>query len=136
MELAAIITGAVGAVVSALTLAVLFMRGVFSIEHRLAVLETKIELFWDALRGTVADNFSQTFKAPGNPISQERWEYLLQKFKYNTLTQSEALELNNAFVEAQGEARQKSDNSSLLWLGLGLALIAGIMLSKRSEDAG
>ena len=100
MELAAIIIGSISAAVSGITLIILFARGVFSIERRLTTLETQMDPLWNALKTNVSD-WLQGLNPPGNPVTPERWQGLLQKFQDNTITPTEALELNNAMVEQQ-----------------------------------
>ena len=64
-------------------------------------------------------------------MTPERWQGLLQKFQDDTITSAEALELNNAMVEQQEEARRTNDRTALLALGIGLALLAVILLSNK-----
>jgi hypothetical protein len=126
MKLAAIIIGSISAVVSGFTLIFLFARGV-SIERRLTTLETQMDPLWNALKTNVSD-WLQGLNPPGNPITSERWQGLLQKFQDNTITPAEALELNDAMVEQQEEARRTDDRTSLLALGIGLALLSVVLL--------
>ena len=75
MTLALVITQGVIAAAAVITLIFLLLRGVFSIEKRVANLETKIEPFWEALRQSVAP-LLQGLTSPENPISAERWDSL------------------------------------------------------------
>ena len=102
-------------------------------EKRLTRLETQIEPYWDALRKVVADLLSTSVRPAGNPITPERWAFLLEKMKQNTLTLDEALELNNAMVEKQQEAIRDKDNAALIAIGLGLALLAVVLLGARKQ---
>ena len=132
MDLAAMITGGLGATASVLTLIILSIRGVFSIEKRLTKLETQVEPFWDGLRQLVAGALA-SYRPAENPMPSERWDYLVAKMRNNTLNLEEALELNNAMVEKQEEARRKNDNSTLIILGIGLALLAVVLVGHRDS---
>ncbi len=122
MEWIAIGLGSLGAIVSLTTLILVLTKGALRVENRLTKLETKVELFGDSARSAVAESLSG--KAPGNPIGQERWDYLLNKFNSNTLTLQEAQELKSAFVERDKQARNENDTLTILALGFGLALLA------------
>ena len=126
MTLALAISQAVVAVVAVVTLVVLLLRGALSLEKRVANLETKIEPFWEALRQSVVP-LLQGLRPSGNPISQDRWDLLLLKLQANQLTVEEARELNAEFVEQQAAAKQKNDVASLIAIGLGIALLAGLL---------
>ena len=86
---------------------------------------------WNALRTNVTA-WLQGINPQGKPITPERWQELLQKFQNNTISQNEALELNNAMVEQQEEARKNNDRTTLLALGIGLALLAVILLGNKN----
>ena len=49
---------------------------------------------------------AQNFRAPGNPMLQERWESLLEKFGTNQLTLDEGEELREAFLAKQEEVKR------------------------------
>ncbi len=72
-----------------------------------------------------------SIRPTGNPTTPERWQELLEKLQYNTLTLSEAQELNAILLEQQEEARKHQDLAKLLAIGLGLFLLAQIL---RSSD--
>jgi len=124
-----VISEGVIALVAVITLAVTFAKGALKTEHRITILETKVELFWDKVRYLVASGLA-TLEPKGNPISPERWQYLVNKLQANRLNGEESQELNNAMIEQQAEAKKKNDQSALLILGLGLALLA-VLLSKK-----
>lgn len=129
MTLVLVITQGVVAAAAVITLIFLLLRGVFSIEKRVANLETKIEPFWDALRQNVVP-LLQGLTPPGNPITAERWDSLLIKLQSNRLTVDEAWELNAAFLEQQAAAKDKNDTTTLIAIGLGLALLAVLINQK------
>lgn len=131
MDIAGVIFGAVAMAVAVLTFVVLFLKGAFNVEHRLTTLEVRIEPFWQALNGVVADNLMANVRPRGNPITPERWDELLKRLKANTLSHSQAEELNEAMLEQQDEAKTKNDNMTILVLGLGLALLAVLLSSKK-----
>jgi hypothetical protein len=117
--------------IAVITLAYTFTKGALSTENRITKLETKIDLFWEHMRQIVGSALSG-IKPKGNPISPERWQYLINKLQMNTLGTAEAQELNAAMIEQQEEAQKKNDQSTLLILGLGLALLA-ILLSSTNK---
>jgi len=100
------------------------------VEKRLTRLETKIEPFWNNILKIVPDALINV-RPMGDPMSPERWEYLVLRMKAQTLTPQEALELNNALVEQQEQARQENDQAALLILGISLALLAAIILGRK-----
>lgn len=129
MELVGLISGVVGTVVALITLALVVIRGALTSERRITALEAKIDLFWNAARGIVAD--ASQGKAPQNPINDERWDYLLNKFRSNQLTYVEASELHNAFLEKERKAKEDKDLATLLVIGLGVALLAVLLVGKK-----
>ena len=128
-SLVAIIVEGIIALCAVLTLIFLLLRGALSLEGRLSRLETQIEPFWDSLRNVVATAL-QSITPTGNPITPERWQYLVSQLQMNTLTASEADELNAAMLEQQEEAKQKKDQATLLIIGLGIALLA-VLVGKK-----
>ena len=122
MELAGVISGAVGTVVSLITLLILLFRGVFSLEHRLTRLETQMEPLWGVLQRSLGAMLRGNGPA-GNPISQQRWEDLLKKFEDNTLSAPEARELKCAMEEKREEARKENDKPHLLVLTLAIEIL-------------
>ena len=127
MDMAAIVLGSIGAAVSLIMLSFLIARGVFTLEHRLTKLETKIDPFWEGLTKLVADGLARAFAPKGNPIMPERWQYLTAKLQDNTLTIAEANELNTVLLEQQEVARQSDDLAKILLIGLGLLILASIL---------
>ena len=125
MELVGLISGVIGTLVALITLALVLLRGALTSERRITALETKIDLFWNAARGIVADALQG--KAPQNPIDEPRWAYLLDQFRSNQLTPAEANELHNGFLEKERKAKEQNDLATLLVIGLGLALLAVLL---------
>jgi len=107
----------------------LVLRIVLSVERRLATLETKAEPFWEFVHQIVASSL-QGIRPAGNPVSSERWQDLLSKLQYNTLSIAEARELNAAFLEEQAAAKKRNDVAVLIAIGLGLALLAVLLKEK------
>lgn len=121
--------GLIGTVVSVITLIILLVRGVLSVESRLAKLETRMEPFTEGLNKLVVDALSRIVPG-GNPIDPARYQYLLGRMNANALIPSEGQELNTALLELQQEARQANDLSKLLAIGLGLLILAALLQSK------
>ena len=120
-----IIADVVTVVISVGAVIVGIWKGISRTNERLTRLETKVELFWDSIKPVISQ--ALIGKAPQNPISEERWEYLLNRFSSNTLTQAEALELREGFTEREKKAKEEKDAVTLLALGLGIALLAVIL---------
>ena len=129
MEWVSLIAGVTGAVVALLTLALVMVRGALTSERRITALETKVDLFWNAARMMVADTLQG--RGPNNPINEDRWAYLLNKFRSNELTNTEADELHAAFLAREQQARIDKDMTTLLIVGLGLALLAILLSSQK-----
>ena len=129
MDTLSIILGGIGTAVSLCTLGLIVFKGVLGVESRLTKLETKVELFWDLARKVVVNTLSG--RAPGNPISVERWGYLLDRFDSNTLASQEAEELRQVFLERETKAKNERDIATLIAVGLGLALLA-ILLGRKN----
>lgn len=129
VSLVAIIIEGLIALCAVVTLIILLLRGAFNLERRLSSLETKVEPFWDSLRNMVATALL-SITPSGNPITTERWQYLVSRLQMNILNFEEAQELNAVMLEQQEEAKQKKDQAVLLITGLGLALLA-ILLNKK-----
>ncbi len=125
----ALIFGLIGTVVSVITLTILLLRGVLSVESRLAKLETRMEPFTEGLNKLVVDALSRIVPG-GNPIAPARYQYLLNRMNVNVLTPSEGQELNTVLLELQQEARQANDLSKLLAVGLGLLILAALLQKK------
>ena len=122
----ALILGSIGTVVSVLTLIILIMRGVLSVESRLTRLETQMEPYTEGLKGLVVSALKGII--PGsNPIDPSRYQYLLDRMNSNVLTRIEAQELNTALLELQQEASQSKDFAKLLLIGFGLLILAAIL---------
>ncbi len=126
MSIWALVFGITGTVVAILTLIILFMRGVLSIESRLTKLETRMEPFTEGLKALAVDALRR-IKPEGNPINPQRYQHLLNQMNSNTLTQPEAREFNTVLLELQQEARQSNDLAKLLAIGLGLIILAMIL---------
>lgn len=124
-----VITEGVIALVSVITLATVFAKGAIKLENRITRLETQIEPFWDTARKAIGDALMGIIPK-GNPITPERWQYLVNRLQLNALSSVEAEELNNAMIEQQAEARRNNDTAALLVLGLGIALLA-VLLAKK-----
>lgn len=107
----------------------LVLRIVLSVERRLATLETKVEPYRDAFRQIVVSHL-QGISPGGNPVSAERWQYLLSRFQNNILSLDEARELQAAFLEQQEQARRKNDSITLIAILLGLVLLAVLLKEK------
>lgn len=122
----ALVLGITGTVISILTLIIVIMRGALSVENRLTKLETRMEPFTEGLKALAIDAL-KGIKLSGNPVSPERYQYLLQRMNLNTLTQSEAQEFNTILLELQQEARQSNDLAKLLAVGLGLIILAALL---------
>ena len=129
MSVWALAFGLIGTVVSVVTLIILLVRGVLSVESRLAKLEARMEPFTEGLKGLVVDAL-KGIKPGGNPIDPTRYQYLLNQMNLNALTPSEEQELNNALLGLQQEARQSNDLSKLLIIGLGLLILAALLPKK------
>lgn len=123
------ITEGVIALVAVITLAIVFAKGAIKLENRITRLETQIEPFWDAMRKAIAPAL-MGITPKGNPVTPERWQYLVNQLQLNALSSAEAEELNNAMIERQAEARRNNDVAALLILGFGIALLA-VLLAKK-----
>lgn len=123
------IIGIIGTSVAVAGLLIILIRCLLSIEHRLTKLETKVEPLYNGLT-QLGVNTLMGVKAPGNPITQERYEYLLGKMGANSLSQNESLELNAALLELRKEAKDSNDLAKLLAVGLGLLILDTIMKKK------
>ena len=126
MNTLALILGSIGTVVSVLTLIILIMRGVLSVESRLTRLETQMEPYTEGLKGLVVTALKGIIPG-GNPIDPSRYQYLLDRMNSNVLTRIEAQELNTALLELQQEASQSKDFAKLLLIGFGLLILAAIL---------
>ncbi len=126
MNTLALILGSIGTVVSVLTLIILIMRGVLSVESRLTRLETQMEPYTEGLKGLVVSALKGIIPG-GNPIDPSRYQYLLDRMNSNVLTRIEAQELNTALLELQQEASQSKDFAKLLLIGFGLLILAAIL---------
>jgi hypothetical protein len=126
MNIWALCFGLVGTVVSVFTLLILAMRGVLTVENRMTKLETRMEPFSEGLKALTVDAL-RGIKPGGNPIDPRRYQYLLNQMNTNSLSQSEASELNTALLELQQEARNGDDLGKLLIIGLGLLILASIL---------
>ena len=124
-----VITEGVIALVSVITLAAVFAKGAIKLENRITRLETQIEPFWDAMRKAIASAL-MGITPKGNPVTPERWQYLVNRLQLNALSSAEAEELNNVMIERQTEARRNNDVAALLILGFGIALLA-VLLAKK-----
>lgn len=82
-------------------------KGISTTNQRLTKLETKVELYSDSIKPVITQ--ALIGKAPHNPISDERWKYLLNSFESNTLTLAEAKELRNGFIEREKKAKDEKD---------------------------
>lgn len=126
MSTLALILGSIGTIVSVLTLTILIMRGVLSVESRLTRLETQMEPYTEGLKGLVVSAL-KGITPGGNPIDPSRYQYLLDRMNSNALTQIEAQELNAVLLELQQEASQGKDVAKLLLIGFGLLILAAIL---------
>ena len=126
MSTLALILGSIGTIVSVLTLTILIMRGVLSVESRLTRLETQMEPYTEGLKGLVVSAL-KGITPGGNPIDPSRYQYLLDRMNSNALTQIEAQELNAVLLELQQEASQGKDVAKLLLIGFGLLILAAML---------
>lgn len=114
-----------------LVVGIILVRNILSnMDKRVAILETKMELFWSSIKSNVTQTLFD--KAPKNPVPEERWQYLLKSFDSNTLTMEEAKELRSAFEEREKIAQKEKDSLTLLSIVLGLALLAVIIGKSKS----
>lgn len=119
------------AIIVPLVVGIILVRNILSnMEKRVAILETKMELFWNSIKSNVTQTLFD--KAPKNPVSEERWQYLLKRFDSNTLAMEEAKELRSAFEEREKIAQKEKDSLTLLSIVLGLALLAVIIGKSKS----
>jgi hypothetical protein len=141
-----ILAGIIGAVVSqGITIGVLGIKGVFSIDKRLSILERQAEPFtvnWHTdLEGRLTklesrDLFAEmikvlrTIKPGGNPIDPNRYQHLLNRMQTNALTQPEANELKDALVELKQEAENNKNSTTLLAILLALLVLA-VLVDKK-----
>lgn len=98
-------------------------------ENRLATLEAEMRIWQSELREVVIKAL-MLITPKGNPIDPERWKYLVGLLQSNSLTSDEAQELKAAMLEQEQEAQRKNDQTTLLVLGLGLALLALLAAKK------
>ncbi len=126
MSTLALVFGLIGTIVSVVTLIILIMRGVLSVESRLTRLETQMEPYTEGLKGLVISAL-KGITPGGNPIDPSRYQYLLNQMNSNALTQTEAQELNAALLELQQEAGKSNDVAKLLLIGLGLLILTAIL---------
>ena len=107
-------------VVVILTIATLGFRILFSIQGRLAALEPKVELIWDSFRKGQIPNLPGV-PAPGNPMSQERWDELARKLDLEEISADEAKEFHAALLEKREQAIREKDTATLVIVGAGIA---------------
>lgn len=141
LEIVAVISSAVVAVVAVLTLLYTSFKGWVEISERLAKVEkgledikeglrreiddlkerlTKVEDLMGALRAEVA-SVAASIGRTGNPNG--RREELLNKLKDETLTRSEAEELDEMLREELEEAKKRGDTGTALAIALLLGFI-------------
>ncbi len=104
---------------------------VLSIHGRVKRLETQIEPLWNGMTQAYGRQ-AQNFRAPGNPMLQERWESLLEKFGTNQLTLDEGEELREAFLAKQEEVKRDNDVDSLHTLQM-CASILNVQLMEKGR---
>jgi hypothetical protein len=139
------IAGIIGAAVSVITLIILGVKGVFSIDKRLAVCENKLDPFtlnWHNIlenrltklesRNLITEVIAELSKVTphGNPIDPNRYQYLLKQMQSNALTQPEARELESALIELKQEAENNKNVSTLLAIALALIVLGALLNNK------
>ncbi|MBT97835.1 MAG: hypothetical protein CL902_04320 [Dehalococcoidia bacterium] len=146
MEESDIVIAAISAGVPSLTFAYFVLKHAFKTGHRLTTvesalnplpeamdrlsrIETKVEEAVNGLKERISD-LLVLVGAPGNPMSQERWEELLGQLRANTISEQDAVLLNEAMLERQEEAKNKNEGWALLAIAVGLALLAVYLNSK------
>ena len=115
---ASAITAAIVLVI--LTLATLGFRVLYAIQGRLAALEPKVERIWDSFRNGQIPNLPGV-PAPGNPMTQERWDELARKLDKEELCEEEAREFHTALLERREQAIREKDTATLVILGARIA---------------
>lgn len=70
------------------------------------------------------DNGCPAHPRPGLPKFVLRRDELLVKLRANEISRSEAVELNDILIDEQRVAQERGDASTLVVIGLGLALLA------------
>lgn len=95
------------------------------LDRRLMELEANFKVFNIHLTRIVANGIAGS--APGNPIDEKRWQYLLNKWTSQELNADEARELFDELQKQEQDAKQVNDTGKLLLIGLGIALLAVIL---------
>ena len=103
-----------------LTISTLGFRLIYGIQGRLAGLESKVDLIWDSFRKGQIPNLPGV-PAPGNPMTQERWDELARKLDDEQLSKEEAEEFHAALLERREQAIREKDTATLVILGAGIA---------------
>ena len=131
----AILVAFVGAI---LTLAIWVFRLLYSIQGRLTALESsvnslqaadlpsrvsalepQVSLILDFIRNGQLSNL-MGIPAPGNPMTQERWDELAGKLHREEITEEEAREFLAALLEKRDQAIKEKDAATLVIVGAGI----------------
>lgn len=103
-----------------------------SIHGRVRRLETQMEPLWSAV---VEGSFQpiRNLSRPSNPMSPERWTFLLDKFESKRLTTDEAKELKKAFILKQEEVKKDNNTEAFHALKIGAAELSLQIMDKRRK---
>ena len=115
---------------------VFFLGAIFGFmltQHgRVKRLETQMEPLWGGITKTYGQQ-TLNLNAPGNPMLQERWVSLLDKFGDDQLTLAEAEELLAALHAKQQEVKTNNDLEALRTVEICAGILKVQLMDKRRK---
>ena len=88
--------------------------------RRVSALEPQVSLILDFIKNGQITNLPGV-SAPGNPMTQERWDELAGKLHREEISEEEAREFLAALLERREQAIREKDTATLVILGAGIA---------------